>query len=515
MAISDSSKVDLLYKKNFGLAKTEIPANKGLSGESTPSPALNRGDKIWVESASIPSTPPSSSTSQVFPVLGILRAELVPDTSVNTINGIYKTWKIPTGGNLNWISPEFGTGYQVEAYIAPTGTSDPKASGGIRIYQDGDSSGGEFYFDYIAGVLNFIGDTMPSTFQANPTWKIFLYGYTYIGGLGTSLLGSSNAMAQYDSNSNINAFAFKAIPQDTSPGYVQIRSGASSNNLASIYASSSGFGTTTYHTLPMATGQLIGSGDYGYPTNVGVANSLVLTTATGGITASGTLSGNQVTATTLVSAPNLGASNQITISGSTSGTSVLKAPAVAGSSTTITMPSTAGTLIGTGDSGTVSNTMLATVGVAKGGTGLTAVSAGNVLVGTGGASLGTQAFGSGSTASSIVQRDANQVINVSNVVQTGYNNNVGNASYTVPITCTYLEVSGTPNVIITLPTGTIGKTIWVRNNTSSAGIVTSASANIIQKTGGSPTSAILGGTTGAWAMLVYTGSAWQIMASGT
>ena len=46
MAISDSAKVDLLYKKNFGLAKTDTPTAKSPSNETIASPALIRGDKI-------------------------------------------------------------------------------------------------------------------------------------------------------------------------------------------------------------------------------------------------------------------------------------------------------------------------------------------------------------------------------------------------------------------------------------------------------------------------------------
>jgi hypothetical protein len=49
--------------------------------------------------------------------------------------------------------------------------------------------------------------------------------------------------------------------------------------------------------------------------------------------------------------------SSVTFDGSTSGTSVLQAQAVAGT-TTFTLPTTTGTLVGTGDSGSVTNTML-------------------------------------------------------------------------------------------------------------------------------------------------------------
>ena len=54
MAVSDSSKVDLLYKKLFGVTKTDTSTNKGAGNESIPSPSLVRGDKIWVDAGSIP-----------------------------------------------------------------------------------------------------------------------------------------------------------------------------------------------------------------------------------------------------------------------------------------------------------------------------------------------------------------------------------------------------------------------------------------------------------------------------
>ena len=56
MAILDSAKVDLLFKKLFGVAKTDTPTNKGASNESIASPAINRGDKIWTQASSIPGT---------------------------------------------------------------------------------------------------------------------------------------------------------------------------------------------------------------------------------------------------------------------------------------------------------------------------------------------------------------------------------------------------------------------------------------------------------------------------
>jgi hypothetical protein len=54
MAISDSQKVDLLYKRYFGVTKTDIGTNKSPSNESISSPVFVRGDRIWTQSSLIP-----------------------------------------------------------------------------------------------------------------------------------------------------------------------------------------------------------------------------------------------------------------------------------------------------------------------------------------------------------------------------------------------------------------------------------------------------------------------------
>ena len=46
MAYSDAQKVDLLYKKLFGVAKTDTSTNKGASNEANSSPSLIRLDNI-------------------------------------------------------------------------------------------------------------------------------------------------------------------------------------------------------------------------------------------------------------------------------------------------------------------------------------------------------------------------------------------------------------------------------------------------------------------------------------
>ena len=70
-----------------------------------------------------------------------------------------------------------------------------------------------------------------------------------------------------------------------------------------------------------------------------------------------TLSGSQTLSNKTITAPTI--DSGIVFSGATSGTATLKSKAVAGTGTQFELPSLGGTLVGTGDSGSVTNTMLA------------------------------------------------------------------------------------------------------------------------------------------------------------
>ena len=107
MAISDSQKVDLLYKKLFGVAKTDLPGNKGLANEATASPTLNRGDKVWTQAGDIPTTP-AAVPGIVQAYLTTSRIECTADATSTLVSGVYPSWKT----NLtDWITPEFGADY--------------------------------------------------------------------------------------------------------------------------------------------------------------------------------------------------------------------------------------------------------------------------------------------------------------------------------------------------------------------------------------------------------------------
>lgn len=177
MAVSDSQKTDLLYKKIFGVAKTDLAVNKSPSNESIASPYLNRGDKIWTRSSEIPATA-AAVAGVVASYQGTSRVQCVADTTSTSINGVYPTWKT----NLtDWIPPEFGSSYFVKVYVDNSGAANP-ASTGTQIFDSGIAGVGEWFFDYQSGVLNFIGNSIPAVLTTSKV--IMIMGYRYIGEIG-------------------------------------------------------------------------------------------------------------------------------------------------------------------------------------------------------------------------------------------------------------------------------------------------------------------------------------------
>ena len=193
MAVSDSSKVDLLYKKLFGVTKTDTSTNKGAGNESIASPALIRGDKVWTEAASIPATA-ADVTNVVQSYLTTSRIECTADTTTTPVSSVYPTWKTSL---TNWISPEFGSTYFVKVYAETAGNANP--TNGISLSDSGSGGTGEWYFDYQSGVLNFIGGTIPTALTAAKV--IYITGYRYIGGVGiTSQTNASTANVALTAN---------------------------------------------------------------------------------------------------------------------------------------------------------------------------------------------------------------------------------------------------------------------------------------------------------------------------
>ena len=179
MAVSIAQYVDLLFKKLQGVAKTANAATKSASNESIASPAFIRGDIVWMQSDQI--------TSSAGAITGISNARInsnsvqcAPDTTVPPIGGIRPTWL----SNVSyWIPQEFGATWLPKVYVGPSAAANIQATG-TQIFSTGIGGVGEYFFDTQAGVLNFIGETIPTVLTAGNV--VYIAGYEYVGALGVT-----------------------------------------------------------------------------------------------------------------------------------------------------------------------------------------------------------------------------------------------------------------------------------------------------------------------------------------
>lgn len=183
MTVSASQYIDLLVKKIEGVAKTDTAANKSPSNESIASPLLNRGDTCWTQSYLIPSVAVATA-NLVQAYTGTSAVQCVADTTTVPVGGIYPTWLTQL---TDWIPQEFGSTYFVKAYVDNPGVVNPQVTG-TQIFDTGSGSTGEWFFDYQAGLLNFIGGTIPATLTSGKV--IYIVGYRYIGLKGVQNLGN-------------------------------------------------------------------------------------------------------------------------------------------------------------------------------------------------------------------------------------------------------------------------------------------------------------------------------------
>ena len=189
MAISDSQKVDLLWKKvGFGKTKTDSNANKKAPNEGTSSDFIIKVDQIWAQSASIPGVIPTANSSIVrvySDALGI--AHKLTEDATSSDN---RTWKTNV---TNWIAPSFGATYQVKVYASAADDADPQTSG-TQLFETGSGSDDQWYFDYQSGVLHFIGNNLPSAIGTGTANVIYMAGAKYGGstGIGSDASGASS-----------------------------------------------------------------------------------------------------------------------------------------------------------------------------------------------------------------------------------------------------------------------------------------------------------------------------------
>jgi len=369
MAISDSSKVDLLYKKLFGAAKSDTSTAKSLANELTASPSLLRADKIWAQSASIPSTPPGSTSSIVQVYTGTAADKCTPDTTTSIVNGSYVTWLT---GLTDWITPEFGSQYFVKVYADLSTNTNPQSTG---TQLDANDSGYEWWFDYQAGTLHFIGGTPPTILTGKVIWIV---GYRYVGSFGLAASGFTGTLPVANggtgvttatgSGSNVQAVqpTFKDWISITTSGsgyntYISLQN--SIGNYSYLVPNSASSGANNFF-LPAGAGTLIASNDLGTvsdsmlasgTTNAGVASKIVKTDSIGSIVATGnfsTATGSITASQGTITGRIFAASQELNLSAASqggTGTAILTVYSNVGSGVQIKMTRNAGQLLCSGD----------------------------------------------------------------------------------------------------------------------------------------------------------------------
>lgn len=181
MAISDSQKVDLLWKKvGFGKMKSDTNANKKAPNEAITSDFVVKTNQIWAQSGSIPGVIPAANTAIVHVYADSISGAL--ETTEDTTATDNRTWKT---GSTNWIAPGFGATYQLKVYAAPTGTNNVQSSG-TQLFETGSGNDDQWYFDYQSGVLHFIGENLPTDIATTTSNVIHVSGARYVGSTGIS-----------------------------------------------------------------------------------------------------------------------------------------------------------------------------------------------------------------------------------------------------------------------------------------------------------------------------------------
>ena len=178
MAISDSQKVDYLWKK-IGYSATKSDNVKAGFEEAIPSPLQIRGDKVMSDSGSIPGTIPGANTSILTVYTTSLPYECAVDGTTATPN---RTWKT---GLTDWISPEFGSTYQVKVWVNLASSAGNASTAGTSLSAGGSGNNDEWFFDYQAGLLHFIGTNLPNGVSFTGK-SVYVSGARYIGTFGVS-----------------------------------------------------------------------------------------------------------------------------------------------------------------------------------------------------------------------------------------------------------------------------------------------------------------------------------------
>ena len=181
MAIQDAQKLDFLWKKiGYGFTKTDVNSIKAAVNESVPSPLLIRGDTIWVDSDLIPNVKPTNASLliEVYDYANIGNGYSAVPCLEDSTASPNRTWFTSI---INWIPPEFGSTYQIKVYADAPNAANPESTG-TQLFAAGSGTNDEWFFDYKSGVLNFIGDNLPSSLNGSNI--IYITGAVYAGDFG-------------------------------------------------------------------------------------------------------------------------------------------------------------------------------------------------------------------------------------------------------------------------------------------------------------------------------------------
>jgi hypothetical protein len=195
MAITDAKKVDYLWKKiGYGVAKTDTNTNKKAPNESIASPLLLNGENTWNRADLIPAVLPGSTTGVVTVYATSGPTEATVDNTTVEAN---RTWKT----NLtDWIPPEFGSTYQVKVYIHTSSDAANAAASGDQVFATGSGNDDEWFFDYQAGTLHFIGANLPNGIDFTGK-SVYISGGRYSGSKGLqNLTQASGSLGNFEFN---------------------------------------------------------------------------------------------------------------------------------------------------------------------------------------------------------------------------------------------------------------------------------------------------------------------------
>jgi len=175
MAISDSQKVDFLWKKTiYGVTNTGGSTKQGFE-ETVGSGAPVYGNSIMAQNVPVPAPNATGSVVHFYSKTSPIAMTVDPTTAGNL------AWvATATQGNMstrltNWIPPAIDAGYLVEVY-----KGNPNA-GGTKL--NGGTAGYEWVYDYTAGILRFV-NALPVGVAATGANALYLVGHRYIGTTG-------------------------------------------------------------------------------------------------------------------------------------------------------------------------------------------------------------------------------------------------------------------------------------------------------------------------------------------